>query len=438
MQEELFKYAGLPPEVTDLRTPVGVPSQGAVVCFGRVCCEAAEGKINKTSVLLEGGRLEGGQRIKIALNELSDYALFPGQFVVVQGINSSGGKMVVEKLCEGVPRPLAVSPRDVLISFHHGTTSGCQGGAPLRIMVGAGPFCCADNLDYAPLRDLLLQAAKLDPVDVLILTGPFVDAAHPSVAKGVVEMTTEDGEHETIDLSTLFYFKVSGLIEAFFEEQPDLNLQIVIVPSLNDAHHDFVFPQPPFADRVKDGIQSPFYPDEKLFRLDIPFTKGKSSEKRVHLVGNPSMITVNEVVIGVTSTDVLMHLGKEEIAQRPVASNRLERLANHMVYQQSFYPIFPATGGDAPPLDMRFNDKWRMPVSPDVLIVPSRLATFARRLGNGTLAINPGQLTKGASGGTYARFEVHPIPEKQLAKVTSGQPLPHDVAQRTSIQIKRI
>lgn len=34
-------------------TPVGVPRQEQVVAVGRVCCESAEGKINRASILLE-------------------------------------------------------------------------------------------------------------------------------------------------------------------------------------------------------------------------------------------------------------------------------------------------------------------------------------------------------------------------------------------------
>ena len=386
--------------------------------------------------------MEGGQRMKLVLNELPNYALFPGQFVVVEGINSSGGRMNVRKLCEGVPRPLPRSDPSMLAEMHHDTKSGNQAGAPLRIMLGSGPFCCTNNLDYAPLRDLLHQAVKGDPVDVLILTGPFIDSNHPQVSKGEIEMETEDGTKEPVDMASLFYYKVSGVIEAFVADNPGLSLQIVLVPSLADAHHEVVYPQPPLYDRIPGGKPSPFYPDEKLFRIDIPFTTGGPAEKMVHCVGNPSMIKINEVVIGLTSTDILMHLGKEEVAQKSVSSNRLERLVEHMLNQQSFYPVFPGSGSDVVPLDMQHNDKWRMPVSPDILLVPSRLATFARPLSNGTLAINPGQVAKGTSGGTYARLNIHPLSSELLTKAQAGgsasMPLTHQVAQRTSLQIKRI
>lgn len=214
-------------------------------------------------------------------------------------------------------------------------------------------------------------------------------------------------------------------------------MQVVLVPSLSDANHDTVYPQPPLNDQVAGGVPSPFFPDEKLFRLALPLSKPGPS-KRLHVVGNPSLLQINEVVVAVTSTDVLMHLGKEEIAQRPVASNRIERLVEHMVLQQSFYPLYPApVASDAPPLDMRFNDKWRMPVSPDLLLTPSRLATFARRLPNGTLAVNPGQLSKGSAGGTYATLTVQPMAKGHVEKAHTA-PLPHEVASRTGVQIKRI
>lgn len=46
----------------------------------QVCCEAAEGRLNKSSVLLEGSRRDsGGFRVKLELDNLASFALFPGQ-----------------------------------------------------------------------------------------------------------------------------------------------------------------------------------------------------------------------------------------------------------------------------------------------------------------------------------------------------------------------
>ena len=43
----------------------------------------------------------------------------------------------------------------------------------MTILVAAGPFTTSNNLDYAPLNDLLSVARKLKP-DVLILVSSFV------------------------------------------------------------------------------------------------------------------------------------------------------------------------------------------------------------------------------------------------------------------------
>lgn len=368
------------------------------------------------------------------------FVLFAWVCAHVAGVNSSGTRMVVNRLCEGVPRPLSRTPRADMLQVQHGEGLGMQGGKPLRLMVASGPFCCTNNLEYEPLKDVFHKAATgEDPADVLVLCGPFIDAAHPRVAKGEVEMEAEDGSMETIDFFTLFSFKISGLIEGLFEQYPESKLQIVMVPSLADAHHDYVYPQPPLRDQVPNGVASPFFPDEKLFSLDIPFTKGGVAEKRVHLVSNPCMLRINEVVLGVTSVDALLHLGREEIANRPVSNNRITRLAEHLLMQQSFYPIFPSSAADAAPLDMKFYDKVMMPVSPDILITPSKLTTFSRVLSNGTLAINPGQTAKGTTGGTYADLTVYPMAKEGTgADTPEREAVPHQVAERSIVDILRI
>ena len=58
-----------------------------------------------------------------------------------------------------------------------------------------------------------------------------------------------------------------------------------------------------------------------------------------------------------------------------------------------------------------------MPMSPDVLLVPSRLATFARKLDNGTLVVNPGQLARGSGGGTFASLTIGGLPKEALEQV---------------------
>eukprot|EP00904_Undaria_pinnatifida_P004135 jgi/Undpi1/13722/HiC_scaffold_9.g03375.m1 len=433
-------------------TPVGVPRQEQVVAVGRVCCESAEGKINRASILLEGSRRDSsGQRVHLDLRELQSFALFPGQAVAVQGVNGSGGRMVARGIIDGVPRPLPASSPSELLRLQHGADLG--GGRPLSVFAAAGPFTTSDSLVYEPLNDLLGAVRAARP-DVVVLMGPFVDAEHPKVASGEASVECIDGTSEPVDFETLFKLRLSDKLDTLFANDKDLSTQFVLVPSLRDVFHEFVYPQPPFFDRVEGGVELGVgtYPDERMFVLDVPRTgtnaNGSSSassarNKRVHLAPNPAWLRVNDVTIGVSSTDVLFDLSGEEVSAGAQGGNRMGRLAGHLLQQQSFYPLFPPPAGSAAQLDMRHAHRWSMPATPDVLLVPSRLAQFAREV-QGCLCVNPGQLAKGTGGGTYAELAVHPMPQDMLAKKQeelADKPdakIPHDVAKRTCVEIRRI
>ncbi|CAB1103712.1 unnamed protein product [Ectocarpus sp. CCAP 1310/34] len=447
LQDQMERRLGL----TEI-TPVGVPRQEQVVAVGRVCCESTEGKINRASILLEGSRRDSsGQRVHLDLRELQTFALFPGQVVAVQGVNGSGGRMVARGIIDGVPRPLPSSRPSDLLRAQHGAELG--GGKALSIFAAAGPFTTSDSLVYEPLNDLLGAVRAARP-DVVVLMGPFVDAEHPKVASGDATIECVDGGSESVDFETLFRLRLSEKLDTLFADDRDLPTQFVLVPSLRDVFHEFVYPQPPFHDRVEGGVELGVgaYPEERMFVLDVPKTGARTTSggggaaarhKRVHLAPNPAWLRVNEVMIGVSSTDALFDLSGEEVSAGGKGTNRLARLAGHLLQQQSFYPLFPPPAGSAAQLDMRHAHRWGMPATPDVLLVPSRLAQFARQV-QGCLCVNPGQLSKGMGGGTYAELAVHPIPQETLAKKQkelADKPdatIEHDVAKRTCVEIRRI
>jgi len=89
---------------------------------------------------------------------------------------------------------------------------------------------------------------------------------------------------------------------------------------------------------------------------------------------------------------------------------------------------------------MKQQDGWKMPCKPDVLILPSKLTPFCAPILGSTMAVNPGHLTKGTTGGTYAIMEISPIAREKLEKhATDGTVvLPHDVQDRIQVEIKRI
>jgi DNA polymerase alpha subunit B len=92
LQAEMCEALGL--SESEL-APLGLPAPDAVWVCGRVCNESPSGKMNETSLVLEGSRVfSGGRRVELDLRALPAFAVFPGQIVMVHGINSSGRKMV--------------------------------------------------------------------------------------------------------------------------------------------------------------------------------------------------------------------------------------------------------------------------------------------------------------------------------------------------------
>lgn len=287
MQTALCKLASLD---EDALQPVGIPSQDLVWCCGRICSDAAASgaKFSSSAVLLEGSRIQsGGRRVLLNVDEVS-YSLFPGQIVLVEGTNSTGKKMTAKRIVTGVPAPLIQSPPSRLLEFQH--SKYYQNGEPLSVLVCAGPYTTADSLSYHPLQAMLAHAATTQP-DVLILLGPFVDATHPMLSTGEAELPNEDEvsvHHASYEMVFVEKIMRDGL-QMFFnleEDGPVIPTNVVLVPSLLDAHHEYVYPQPPFGDR--DPLATKFY-EEKLGIIDVPYSRDSDPKKRVHLLPNPCM-----------------------------------------------------------------------------------------------------------------------------------------------------
>jgi len=433
---------------------VNVPRQYSSTCVGRICNEAHQGKLNATSVVLEGSSFScGGARVNVDLSHMPNneqsqqqqhgYSLFPGQIVAVEGMNGTGRKVTATRLREGAPLPPSMSSTHAIRKFYH---SG-EAPAPVKVISACGPFTASNNMDYAPFVDLLNVVLEQKP-DVVILMGPFVDARHEAVRSGRVKLEVvldnDDGEARFIEANyeAVFADKIAGMISEALEEDEcgRLETEFVLVPALEDATAKFVYPQPPLEDRLPKGGKSLNIPGGESFGFGTmglhELTKARSNGKRqVHCLSNPCTFRINELVFGVTSTDVLFHLSVEETNARLPPGSRMRRIAQHMVNQQSYYPLFPPN--KAVNLDMKQKDGWRMPCQPDVLLVPSRLTPFCAPVLGNTMVINPGQLTKGTTGGSYSVMNVHPIKKERLNGAEDSK-ITHHVQDRMEVVIKKI
>ncbi|XP_077645748.1 DNA polymerase alpha subunit B [Lonchura striata] len=328
-----------------------LPAQEPVTVLGQIGCDG-NGKLNTKSVLLVGDREHsGGAEVPLDLSELPEYSLFPGQVVALEGTNSTGRRMVVTKLYEGVPLP-----------FHTPTEPMAE---QRMVLVACGPFTPSDSITFEPLSDLLEVVAR-DRPDVCILFGPFLDAKHEQV--------------ESCQLLSPFSDVFRLCLGTIIEGTRSAGSQLVLVPSLRDVSHDFVYPQPPFS-----------FPN-------LP----KEDKARVLLVPEPCTLDIDGVIFGLTSTDLLFHMGAEEISSSSGVSDRFTRILRHILTQRSFYPLYPPSEE----LNVDFEALAAfaaLPVTPDVLVTPSELRFFVKDV-LGCVCINPGRLTKGQAGGTYGRL----------------------------------
>jgi len=197
------------------------------------------------------------------------------------------------------------------------------------------------------------------------MIGPFIDASHPMIESGQVSDTFD----EVFNKQMLYLSDAVSKIDA--------NCKLILVSTSKDAHHHPVYPTPAYALKEVNNI------------IALP---------------DPAMISIGGVVIGATSVDILKHLGANELAQSTINSDRMGRIARHLLHQRNFYPLYPSD--ESVPLDvLNWADNAQMGCTPHILILPSDLRHFIKDV-DGTVVINPERLTKGLSGGTFAKLQL--------------------------------
>lgn len=199
------------------------------------------------------------------------------------------------------------------------------------------------------------------------------------------------------------------------------------------------FPQPPLRDRCVKSLTLTIPGPVDSGSMGIGDINEPNKVPRVHCLPNPCTFQINEVVFGVTSTDVLFHISAEETNSNLEPGSRLRRIAQHMLQQRSYYPLFPPPPTFPTNLDLQHMDKWQMPCAPDVLIAPSRLTCFATVIMESTVFVNPGHLTRGTTGGTYSAMEIRPIKRETLDELGGDDvQVQHGIPDRINVEIKRI
>ncbi|KAI8594109.1 DNA polymerase alpha/epsilon subunit B-domain-containing protein [Geranomyces variabilis] len=386
----------------------GVPTQGSIFTVGRICCDAVvdKAKLNEQSVTLESSRAIGaGCRVNLDLRELPGYALFPGQLLGLEGTNTNGKVISVSKFIQPPLPPKATSTPSQLCSYY--PEDNPASGLPVNVLIANGPYTLNDSLGYEPFEDLVAHIEAETP-DVVILQGPFVDASHPMIEEGNVDMELDD----------LFRTCISSRVARILRAKKDAGpVKVIMIPSTRDACSEWVsFPQPSLAAGLNEREAL-----ERRRQLGIP--------GEVMLFPNPVQFTINEIVFACCSTDILLQMSAEELARVPktgteaatdvVPPHKISRLFRHVMSQRSFYPLFPPALNDAC-LDLSRSAALELQATPDVLIVGSRMQYMARKL-EGCICVNPGLLVMGRAGGTFAKMSIWPLDLARIREMAKGR-----------------
>ena len=170
---------------------------------GRICCDATSSgtnRLNASSLLLEGSRkLASGHSVPLDVSEIKEYSFFPGQVVAIQGSNPTGKKVIVSAVTNPPINPLPKVDLNLQGESYKQLFKlknlfklafTCLLG-PLDVIVACGPFTLCDDLEFAPMRDLLERIEMVKP-QLVILLGPFLDARNKLVDSLEMDRTYQE------------------------------------------------------------------------------------------------------------------------------------------------------------------------------------------------------------------------------------------------------
>ena len=358
-------------------------STAEIIAVGRIACDVPNGKLNAASVALETSRRMGaGLRVPLKFEGIG-YDLFPGKIVALRGTNVSGEYFQVTEV---LPLPQLPPPASTPTEFdiHNDRLTGADGETrPLSVLVASGPYTTDSDLSFAPLQTLLSRAEE-QKTDVLVLCGPFLDLEHPAVASGDFEDHLPPNakiEPDRATIQDVFRILIGQPLQNFVHTLPTIT--VIMVPSVRDAiSKHAAWPQ----DRFPKAS------------LGLP--------KQVQVVSNPIMLSINEIMFGISTQDVLSELRRENVYQaskgQQFSDDMLARLTSAVIEQRHFFPVFPPQGrenlprpaaipGEVPEageeerlavgasLDLAYMKlaEW-LNVRPDVLVLPSVLNPFVK------------------------------------------------------------
>mmetsp|Transcript_32557 Transcript_32557/g.56338 ORF Transcript_32557/g.56338 Transcript_32557/m.56338 type:complete len:501 (-) Transcript_32557:1399-2901(-) len=339
-------------------------SETPVTVVGRIITMNDE-QLSQENLMLETTH----DRIKLNVDRLSGYWLFPGQIVAVTGTCDSTC-FYAQEIKSGLQCPYKeLSPsqaEDYSFSLH---------SSPLKVLVARGPFTGNEDFDYKGLH-ALVNHANAKRYHTVILLGPFLSIRHKHISRGVCKSI-----HSKSDAT----FEECFLHMIDFLNSSLDNSKVILVPSLLDAFVDLPLPQPGFV------------------------------HQKVQVTENPCNLTINGLQISIANYDIIKEVLMQSVLRSSAPINKNEVVVRQLLEQQSLMPLLKGF-----PVDWHYAKHFDLHYSPDLLIVGSSLGMHFQEVSN-TLSL----FTKPCTERQVMFYDLSiqsglaPLPERIFAKACS-------------------
>lgn len=367
-----------------------IQSQNEIYSVGRIVPDSptTDGFLNIQSLSLETSRIDGvGRRIRLNFDNIEEISLFSGQLVALKGKNANGDIFLVKEVLT-LPFPDApVSIEEDIIDYKELLDSNSS-----KIIITSGPYIPENSFDLSHLINFVERINTNVRPHVLIMFGPFIDVTNTMVMNGTIpEFPELKNQPRTLD--ELFTMIIAPILKMI-----DPAIQVILIPSTRDAMSNHTsYPQDSF--------------DRKSLQLP----------KNFKCFTNPSTFQLNETYFGCSNVDIFKDMKEVIRGGNTSMRNRFDRIAEHILQQRRFYPVFPGgvrkiaipskdkkayrhiSGADLEVAYLGLTE-FVGNTAPDVIIIPSEMNPFARIIKN-VLFINPGRFVKARGAkGTYAQM----------------------------------
>lgn len=257
-------------------------------------------------------------------------------------------------------------------SVFNGMVAAIKGTSP------RGDSILVEKIISTPRLDT--HEAKRSRITMVVTKGPYTSSSLTPILNQFTDVIvclgpfTGSGDADFKSFSDF----LSSLDQTMIQFQ---NSRVVIVPSLEDHSTIQVFPQPAI----------------------------KINDNKIHSHCNPTSFYLNDHMVLISNLDSYIDISYEEISRGDMipgdvlfGNDRIQRLAAHLVFQQTLVPVLN------PKADVAFGPWLQMPCAPNLYIITSKIKGFCRTVGK-TTVVNVGGVGKSGlriTGGSDLNYKV--------------------------------